>query len=1229
MPLYSDIYHSYLGSSPISYTSSQPSVYSLPSYSSNYSPTYTSSPRITSSSSRYLPKLTTISETPLSKHRLAALTRISSPKTIITRRISPKYIPPRPRRIDTHDIDVSAQRFANRRISELKEKEPLVAPIQEVTKDESVDDIPSKGRSTIRRDRALVRLRTVHLRSKSKSPPPEEKVVTPAVTILENKSEEKVVDFDPGDLGYGSSERSSGGSWRNNFEGELDLYDRKVTSPTAKTPGESFFEKYHIKESEDVNMHYLTLDDVPVERRDSVRRRSGAKLPSFKEICSDISSDKLNDDLNAGDLRRRASLIIEEEINKIRQSESGTILCTLVPQTSDNEDFESDKRKSRKVKKVRQKITAKTSIENREAPIKAVIANVEIEETAFNVAPIAELKDEVSNQTFKLPLKKKKKLTDVAEAKITCDPIVSPNESAVVATTIAEIETNEKDDRKTHEPIVNIKSENSDLDSKLLLDKPEVNELPGELKKVKKAVKNKTPMKTEALPTTLNPLRRDLSADDFWGMMGSRETTNFTRRKQQVIAEQTKKIESWREHDEANDKSADCQSVPKDMKTSGDKPKTSAGKTEIKITSLDMNSKAQHAKKIDNKSESLKAIATNVDKEKILDNKSSSSDLLEASKAEAKKTETKVNVSSAKVTEPQVEENVTKVNKFDAAKADKVSDVKVSTNENNKINEVILKPTENKEENILKLQPVPKPSKLTIAQKPEKIELEKPTTPKSPPWKIQKKSEEKLPDTPKSPPSKLAKVEEPKKADEVKIVPEIKKVEDVKKIEEKKKLEVKKLDSVVDSAKKLEAKAVTADTSPIKKQTSKSEEKSEATETKAKAPLVKKKSPKLEEKLEALPAKLEAPLAKKKSPKAKESEIKSTEEASSLEKATIAKPLSPSKVLKTSDQKLSLEDKSKPTPDSNKDLATEINPETIVKVNDQASVVANKKKSVKSCEGQKLETEETKALNETKNTQASPLNTDEPKLVNSSSKKSLGTLSKFPTLNNLNDIASEAIADKQPIDQSNNEIKTTESESELTKIFGAVESFKANDQQVSEKKEELESESEESSYEETEESSDEMEKKNFDPQRKVKIDISQMKKCYAKDETSKCYLVARPRPLWKIKRNRHAVFSESESESSAEEATETQSTAGDSAASSRSSTQSDKPKKKVAGKNDSVSDNITALMPAQSVQDQANGDDSVDSESKKKNRLSSGSNDSGFCGVGATAAKSPRKAMGE
>ncbi|CRL04084.1 CLUMA_CG017195, isoform A [Clunio marinus] len=1191
MPLYSDMYYSYIGNSPLNYSQSP---YSLPSYSlSGYTP-YTPSPRI-NSSQRYLPKLTPISEAPLSKHRLAALTRIGSPKSAITRRASPKYAPPRPRRIDTSEIDVSAKRFANRKKS-VNPLEEIVEPNKELDREPSTDETPSRCRSTIRRDRALVRLRTVHLRSDRKSPPPQQPTPPPpppVITTLKEQTpenlEEKNSDIDPG---YGSSERSSG-SWRKNFEGELDLYDRKVTSPVSKTPGENFFEKYCIRSTpSETDVHYLSIDDLPLDQQDSLRRKSGERLPSFKEICSDISSDKLTDDLNAGELRRRASLIIEEEINKIRHSESGTILCTLesqIPEVEENDD----KRKSRKGKKLRQKITAKTSIENPEPIIKAVIANVEIEETSFDVNPMIAV-DDVENRVIKLPLRKKKKLPDDT-TNITCDDPIVPKSKENV--TIAEIKTNvEKDE--THKPIVNIKTENVDLNTKLLLEKVAVDEVPGELKKVKKIVKPRTSAKSEVSSSTMNSLRRDPSGDDFWGMIGARETAIFSRRKQQVNEDKKKTIieNSWKEEEDEEMSSLPQVSVEKsvgiDKKVVVDKTKTSIPDLNLKPKTIE--TKIESSMEIPNvqrKSNQSEKPAENVITKTTTEGK------VAPSKVNELKAEQKIVTKNIKSEELLNETD--KKSKLNAAKSPNINEIKKEENE----------------EKPLILQPVPKTKKLLNNPK-----IETDTGLKL----LQKKTEMNSSGSPKTPPSMLHKISEVTTPDTTKTTP-LKTLKSPLKVDSPQSPTVKKFDF---NKSKIESpKTPKTPTQIILK---KFDEKKELISVKT---LPEPKLALVKDQVVAKP-KDDSPTQQLKFTQLKqEPKIASLSTTQELLKTKSKDKIPDAPKLKKTEL---IDEKSKKANEAEKEMVnvskSSVNNQSLkkdIKISDETqsnhkTVSTKSKTTLTSLEGRKLEKQEVK--DEYKNTQSKieePANREESKFANS---KSFGKLSKFPTLSNLNSTES-CDNEQQHIERVAIDNITIENDQQIDSqsisVLNELKVSSPTPNQVN-KKEESESDSEEeSSYEdESEESSEEMEKKEFDPQRKVKLDVSQMRKFFGKDEKPLVTLTARPRPLWKIKRNRHAVFSESETESSEEEDDEdTHSTADDSATgSSQSSRKSEKPKKKKESGKSDEGDNITTLLPSLSA---------LDIDGKKKNRLSTSSHDSGFCGIGATAARSPRKALGE
>ena len=93
----------------------------------------------------------------MNKHRLAALTRINSPKAMINSHSASSYRPARPRNINTADIDVSSMRYARRTpVETVIERSPNRSEV-------SKEDDPEKffARSTIKRDRGMVRLNTM------------------------------------------------------------------------------------------------------------------------------------------------------------------------------------------------------------------------------------------------------------------------------------------------------------------------------------------------------------------------------------------------------------------------------------------------------------------------------------------------------------------------------------------------------------------------------------------------------------------------------------------------------------------------------------------------------------------------------------------------------------------------------------------------------------------------------------------------------------------------------------------------------------------------------------------------------------------------------------------------------------------------------------------------------------------------------------------------------------
>ncbi|XP_062538766.1 titin-like isoform X2 [Armigeres subalbatus] len=449
MPLYSELYHNYIGNTPVlpaplSSTILSSSSYTAPSYvgiSRGFqSPVIVG--RIPSFSRGYVPKLTPITETPLTSARVTALTRANSSK--YHPHTSPTYQKPR-RVINTADIDVSASRYvrdhtpkrflpSSPTTSSSPDRNnnsvvsPAPAPISSTpttttmsARDQELMERVEQRRqqSTINRNRAVVRLNTLRARSKSRGSRGSTERKTP------RHSPEPEPSYEEGMLLYKEPQPKTT-SWRDQFRDELSLRPKK--SEPSKSPGELLMEKHLIREGEEAPILLEQIIAAPpvMMRRGTIRRKSGVKIPSFHEICADINSDKLDDDLNAGELRRRASQIIEDEIVQFQQelqNSNGILNDDLedrLKEALEQQIVESvvevpEKKKQKKIKRTRTKPLPKIDVDNNVEldqldtsglPLKITIDSPTIE----NSAPpkiLAEVESIEECTVFKLPKKKK------------------------------------------------------------------------------------------------------------------------------------------------------------------------------------------------------------------------------------------------------------------------------------------------------------------------------------------------------------------------------------------------------------------------------------------------------------------------------------------------------------------------------------------------------------------------------------------------------------------------------------------------------------------------------------------------------------------------------------------------------------------------------------------------------------------------------------------------------
>lgn len=297
MPLYSD-YGVY--SSPTSYVS-----HLLPY--ANHSSIIASNvrlpsiPKISRPFSRaYKPHLATINE---SQAISSPLRKQYSPK--IHLHAGPKFTMPKPIKINTADIDVSLNKYRkydrnirlqrpneskdNERRSKSKSPSPSESPVKVTMAVEERQEVPN---APIRRDRALVRLRTVHRKNSPDS--------------NEGKKKQR---------------------WRENFlPSELVLLGRK--SPVEEKTKE-----------------------VEQNPQGNNNRTRAEKSPSFHDICALITKDSIDEDLNPGqpeDVKRKQSRhVTEEELEQLKVP----LECLPKITEQDTQDQMSTKRKKKTSKK--------------------------------------------------------------------------------------------------------------------------------------------------------------------------------------------------------------------------------------------------------------------------------------------------------------------------------------------------------------------------------------------------------------------------------------------------------------------------------------------------------------------------------------------------------------------------------------------------------------------------------------------------------------------------------------------------------------------------------------------------------------------------------------------------------------------------------------------------------------------------------------------------------------
>ncbi|CAF4775703.1 unnamed protein product [Pieris macdunnoughi] len=484
----------------------------------------------------YSPILGTIAEKgTTSPVRINSPRRTQVPRSYTSHISIPTSYSSRPININTADIDVSRDKYRNRSISmqSMSTGSSRWSPTSERNKESSqmcekpktgVDSTPGSHpqRSTIKRDRPVVRLHTIKRKDRDSPRHPVQCV-----------SEEKCKSHE---LNNTDDSNKPGLKWRQRLADDLTYKNKK----DKKTIGEMLVEKFTLKNKDDED-----LENIKIENRDENIKIKDVMPPS--ENIATIDKSKLtNRRCSMEQLAEQASLL-DSLIRRENLSTATLDLSKISTETGEKcEDVDQRKRKladqpnplkttksvhcfmSNPVTK-RKSLRKSTSGDN----IRRLDRISELPQIRNENLAVDEIKTSLKTYNVK-NIKSKPKIKQKITSSVDISTPPSPLKFIVEDVTVEE-----KPSNKRKEVIYSSSIE----DSNKLNDLNEIQTKSIESKH-RKSVKVKPKMSTSSLEETVSQESEDVN---FWGKLGKRETIYLINRKKEIEEnnEQNKRSMFW------------------------------------------------------------------------------------------------------------------------------------------------------------------------------------------------------------------------------------------------------------------------------------------------------------------------------------------------------------------------------------------------------------------------------------------------------------------------------------------------------------------------------------------------------------------------------------------------------------------------------------------------------------------------------------------------------------